>query len=127
MGIQKRSIGVSILLSIVTCGIYGYYWLACMANDTNRVSGHNGDTSGGMVVLLSIVTCNIYHIYWMYTAGSKIETEEWPFFSEQCDSVSAFDPVWAIHRRVGAPSEGTEQPGRGSVMRMTGFLPVIPL
>lgn len=73
MGIQKRSIGVSILLSIVTCGIYGYYWLACMANDTNHVSGHNGDTSGGMVVLLSIVTCNIYHIYWMYTAGSKID------------------------------------------------------
>lgn len=71
--VKRRSIAVCILLSIVSCGIYGWYWLACMANDTNRVSGHEQDTSGGMVVLLSIVTCNIYHIYWMYKAGEKID------------------------------------------------------
>ena len=71
--VKRRSIAVCILLSIVSCGIYGWYWLASMANDTTRVSGHEQDTSGGMVVLLSIVTCNIYHIYWMYKAGEKID------------------------------------------------------
>lgn len=71
--IQRRSIVVCILLSLVTCGIYGLYWLACLANDTNTASGRNNDTSGGMVVLLSIITCNIYHIYWMYKAGEKID------------------------------------------------------
>ena len=71
--VQNRNIAVCIILSIVTCGLYGLYWLACLANDVNTVSGRQGDLSGGMVVLLSIVTCNIYHLYWAYTAGEKID------------------------------------------------------
>ncbi len=70
--IQRRSIATCIILSIVTCGIYGLYWLACLANDTNTVSGKPG-TTGGTVVLLSIVTCSIYQFYWLYTAGQKID------------------------------------------------------
>ena len=72
--IQKRSIVVCIILSLVTCGLYGLYWLACLANDTNTVSGRQNDTSGGLVVIFSIITCNIYQIYWMYKAGEKIDT-----------------------------------------------------
>ncbi len=71
--LENRNIAVCIILSIVTCGIYGLYWLACLANDVNEVSGRQDDLSGGMVVLLSIVTCSIYHLYWSYTAGEKID------------------------------------------------------
>lgn len=67
----ERSIALCIVLSIVTCGIYGLYWVYCMAEDLNRVSG-DYRTSGGMVVLLSIVTCGIYGLYWMYKAGQQI-------------------------------------------------------
>lgn len=70
---EQRSIPVCILLSIVTCGLYGLYWLASMANDINAASGHKDDTSGGMVALFSIVTCGIYGIYWVYKAGQKID------------------------------------------------------
>lgn len=70
-GPMTRSIGVCIILSIITCGIYGLYWLYCMAEDLNRISGKN-DTSGGVVVLLSIVTCSIYLWFWLYQAGDKI-------------------------------------------------------
>lgn len=70
-GPMTRSIGVCIILSIITCGIYGLYWLYCMAEDLNRISGKN-DTSGGVVVLLSIVTCGIYGLFWLYQAGEKI-------------------------------------------------------
>ena len=72
--VQNRNIAVCIILSIVTCGLYGLYWMACLANDVNTVSGRQGDLSGGMVVVLSIVTCNIFHLYWAYTAGEKIDT-----------------------------------------------------
>ena len=72
--IQKRSIAACIILSLVTCGLYGLYWLACLANDANTVSGRQNDTSGGLVVIFSIITCNIYQIYWMYKAGEKIDT-----------------------------------------------------
>lgn len=70
--IRYRNIVVCILLSIVTCGIYGLYWLACMADDLNTACGVPQDTSGGMVVLLSIVTCGIYELFWLYRAGEKV-------------------------------------------------------
>lgn len=70
--ITSRSIPVAIILSIVTCGIYGIYWLYCMVNDLNTASGHENDTSGGMVILFSIITCNIYGLFWDYTAGNKV-------------------------------------------------------
>ena len=71
--IQNRNIALCIVLTIITCGIYGLYWLVCLANDLNTASGHPEDTSGGMVLLLSIVTCNIYSWYWLYKAGEKVE------------------------------------------------------
>lgn len=70
--IQQRNIAVCIILSIVTCGIYGLYWMACLNNDANTASNTFG-TSGGMVVLLSIVTCGIYGIYWAFKQGEKID------------------------------------------------------
>ena len=44
--IQKRDIAICIILSLVTCGIYGLYWLSCLADDVNTVSDNPGDTSG---------------------------------------------------------------------------------
>lgn len=70
--IQNRSIGVCILLSIVTCGIYLYYWIYCLTEDLNIACGIR-DTSGGMVVLLSLVTCGIYMWYWLYKCGEKVD------------------------------------------------------
>ena len=64
---KQRSVGIAILLSIITCGIYGIYWLIMLNDETNYVSGHQQDgTSGGVVFLLTLVTCGIYGIYWCY-------------------------------------------------------------
>ena len=70
--IKNRSIAICIILSIVTCGIYGLYWMASEANDVNTITNDNG-TSGGMVVLLSIITCNIYYLVWLYNAGKRLD------------------------------------------------------
>ncbi len=70
--IQKRNIAVCIILSIVTCGIYGIYWFICLNNDTNTASNTFG-TSGGVAFLLTLVTCGIYGIYWAYKQGEKID------------------------------------------------------
>lgn len=37
--IKKRNIAVAIILSIVTCGIYGIYWFICLVNELNTASG----------------------------------------------------------------------------------------
>lgn len=73
--ILKKNIALSIILSIVTCGIYGLYWLAVMAEDLNKASAEQ-DTSGGLVVVLTIITCGIYGWYWLYKAGQKIEVAQ---------------------------------------------------
>lgn len=70
--IQKRNIALCIVLSLITCGIYMYYWLYCIAEDLNTAS-HTQEATGGMVVLLSIVTCGIYLWYWLYKAGEKVD------------------------------------------------------
>ena len=70
-GIFERSILSCILLSIVTCGIYGIYWFVKMTNESNALSKEK-TASGGMAILLSLVTCGIYMIYWNYKMGKKM-------------------------------------------------------
>ena len=71
---QQKNIALSIVLTIVTCGIYGLYWFVTLTDDVNTVSGQKGDTSGGVCLLLTIVTCGIYGIYWAYKIGEKLNT-----------------------------------------------------
>ncbi len=71
-GITNRNIGICILLSVITCGIYTYVWLYQLAEDLKKATGDANATSGGMVVLLSIVTCGIYLWYWLYKAGEQV-------------------------------------------------------
>ena len=70
--IQQRNIALCIVLSIVTCGLYGLYWYVCLTNDTNAAAGTEGP-SGGVTLLLTIITCNIYSLYWGYKQGEKID------------------------------------------------------
>ena len=71
--IQKRSIALYIVLSVVTCGIYGIYWFICLNDETNKVSNEQNPTSSGIAILLCIVTCGIYGVYWAYKQGEKLD------------------------------------------------------
>ncbi len=71
--VQRRSIPVCIILTIVTCGIYGLYWFVCLTDDLNLVSGRPTDTSGGKALVFTILTCGIYSIYWAYKCGEKVD------------------------------------------------------
>lgn len=73
MPINKRNLAVSIILSIVTCGIYGIYWFIVLTDDTKNVSGDVQGASGGVAFLLTLVTCNIYGYYWAYKQGERID------------------------------------------------------
>ena len=69
---RPRSVGLCIVLSIITCGIYGFYWLYCLNEDVNEISERPG-TSGGLVVVFSLITCGIYSLYWYYKMGDKLD------------------------------------------------------
>lgn len=71
--IRKRSIPLYIILSIVTCGIFGIFWFITMTDDVNGMYGNPNETSGGIAFLLTFVTCGIYGLYWAYKIGEKLD------------------------------------------------------
>lgn len=71
--VKERNIVLCIILSLITCGIYMYYWIVVLTDETNQIAGEPEDTSGIMALILSIVTCGIYGLYWAYKRGEKID------------------------------------------------------
>lgn len=71
-----RSLVTYILLSIVTCGIYGLYFTYALARDMNEMCEGDGENTPGLLpfILLSLVTCSIYQFYWYYKLGNRIQT-----------------------------------------------------
>ena len=69
--IKNRNIAMQVILSILTCGIYGLYWFITMTDESNILSDEK-TASGGMAVLLTLVTCGIYSFYWNYKMGQKL-------------------------------------------------------
>ena len=71
--VNDRNIALAIILTIITCGIYGIYWMYVLNEDINKLSDHPEATSGGMVILFTIITCGIYGLYWYYKMGERVE------------------------------------------------------
>ena len=70
--IANRNIVSAIILTFLTCGIYGLFWVCVMTDDANKVSDELTDTSGALAVLFTILTCGIYGFYWNYRMGQKL-------------------------------------------------------
>lgn len=76
---EDRSLLILILLSVVTCGIYGiiFYWN--MYRDINVVcrEKENDDSQQSpnylIACLLTLITCGIYHYYWLYKQGNRMQ------------------------------------------------------
>lgn len=69
--IKERNIALCIVLSIITCGIYGIVWYVMMTDDIRNL--RNGKTvSGGEALLYTIITCGIYSIYWNYKMPKEL-------------------------------------------------------
>lgn len=70
--ITGRNIAICIILTFVTCGIYGIYWFIKLVDDLNVAAQTPEDTNGITVFLLGLVTCGIFYFYWYYKAGDKV-------------------------------------------------------
>ena len=71
MIIEKRSIPMAVVFSLVTCGLYMLYWEYKILDSMYKAN--NQPSSAGVDVLLSLVTCGIYGLYMLYQAG-KMES-----------------------------------------------------
>lgn len=71
----NRSIWMYILLSIVTCGIYPYFFIHSLANDVNDLCQGDGENTSGILtfILLGFITCGIYRIIWWYKLANRLQ------------------------------------------------------
>lgn len=71
---DDRGLFSYIVLSLITCGIYGYYFLYKMAHDVNVACDGDGEQTSGLVafILLSMITCGIYAYIWYYKLGNRL-------------------------------------------------------
>lgn len=72
----NRGLLVYILLSIVTCGIYQYFFIHGLAKDANEVCAEDGQKTGGLLafLLLGMITCGIYNLIWWYKLCNRMAT-----------------------------------------------------
>jgi hypothetical protein len=70
---MKRSVAMSIVLTVITCGLYSLYWFIVLTDEVNKAANTPSDTSGVMSFLLTIITCGIYGLYWSYKMGDKLD------------------------------------------------------
>lgn len=71
--VPRRDIAICIILSVVTCGIYGLYWYYKLIGELNVAAPDDDSPSAITVLLLTIITCGIYGCYWLYKAGNRLD------------------------------------------------------
>lgn len=93
----NRSLIAYIVLSLITCGIYGYYFVYKMAKDVNQICEGDGDKLGGLgaYILLNFITCGIYSYYWLYKIQNKMQANG-PRYGVQVTESGAHVLLWLI-------------------------------
>jgi hypothetical protein len=73
--IKRRSLLTLVLLSIITCGIYGIIFWYNYSDDMNKVCNGDGKQTQNyiIVILLGFITCGIYPIIWFYGIGNRLQ------------------------------------------------------
>lgn len=73
--VNERGVALAIILTLVTCGLYGIYWMIVLTNDVGNLSGDSSFT-GGKHFLLTLITCGIWGIIWSYQLGKQLEVAQ---------------------------------------------------
>lgn len=70
----KRNQAFVVIMSILTCGIYTYYWIYVTTRDIEFcIEKPDGScNSPGLAVLFSLLTCGIYQYYWWFKEGKRV-------------------------------------------------------
>lgn len=71
--VKPKSPGMVLLLTVITCGFYAYFWMYSTSEDLKYLSNRYDAPSGITAILLTLVTCGLYQFYWYYKIGSVIE------------------------------------------------------
>lgn len=69
-----RSLLAYVLLGLITCGIYDWWFVYSMAQDVNVACEGDGESTPGLAafIIFSTLTCGIYAYYWWYKIANRL-------------------------------------------------------
>lgn len=70
---MNRNMIVMIFLTVVSCGLYGLYWMVRLDDDLNNINGTAHNAKGIKLCILGVCTCGIYYAVWAYKMGKISE------------------------------------------------------
>lgn len=70
--IDRMSFITVLLLTVVTCGIYGIYWMVTFADKVHALVGRQTTASGIKLILYTICSCGIYALYFYAEMGNSL-------------------------------------------------------
>ncbi len=70
--LETHDVALRLILTVVTCGLFGLYWIADLTNDIHRLSGKPQTPKGLTAALLTFVTCSVYFYYWLYKISGEL-------------------------------------------------------
>lgn len=70
---EEKNIVLNIILTVVTCGIYGLVWFVQLTDDAKEYSGDTEMQSGVLALVLTLITCGIYGFYWDYKMAKMLQ------------------------------------------------------
>ena len=69
--IKQRSVAMVIILTFITCGIYGLFWMYAITEELSHAT-NDPNFSGAKALIFLLLTCGIYGLFWYYAVGQKI-------------------------------------------------------
>ena len=93
---EDRSLLLYLVLSAITCGIYGYYFIYHLAKDINTACEGDGDLPvGGLGAYIgySLLTCGVYSACWEYNLVERIRFNS-PRYSIQMEDNGTTILLW---------------------------------
>lgn len=70
--LETHDVALRLILTVVTCGLFGLYWIADLTDDIHRLSGKPQTPKGLTAALLTFVTCSVYFYYWLYKISGEL-------------------------------------------------------
>lgn len=62
---------MTLVLTLLTCGVYYLYWIVATCNEVNDGLGRQ-EYNGGMEVVLSLLTCGWWTLWWDWRMANSI-------------------------------------------------------
>ncbi len=90
---EKRNIALSLVLAILTCGIYDLVWDYHMGHEI-REHTQRLEINPGLDIFFMIITCNIYYFFWVYKMARLLRDQEAACFPSQPPTV--MDPALLV-------------------------------